>query len=91
MANKVILSKQWALSARDWLKSALFAVGTPVLFEVQKTLQTGSLNIDWKQLGTIAISAFGLYLGKQLISAPKVTTTYDSNSKAAEIAEEIKS
>lgn len=86
---KVILSKQWTVSAIEWLKSAGYAVGTAVFFELQKYLDKGDLNINWKQMGMIALSAFLLFVGGKFISKPTVKTVYDSNSKATTVAEKV--
>ena len=90
MANKVIVSKKWALSLRDCIKSALFAVGTPVMFQIQQWIDKGELDFNWRLLGKIAVGAFVLYIGKQLTGSPKVTTVYKTNAKAVNVAEDIK-
>ena len=36
MANKVIVSKQWAISLIEWFKSAGYAVAISVAVELQK-------------------------------------------------------
>lgn len=90
MANKVIVSKRWSLNLRDWLKTALLTVGVPMLYEVQRALDAGSFNIDWKRVAMIGISAGTLYLIKQLTGAPKVTTVYKTNDKAVDVAKDIK-
>ena len=89
MAKEVILSKQWAVSLIEWLKSAGYAVGTAVIFELQKYLDKGDLNINWKQMGMIALSAFILFIGGKFVAKPTVKTVYDSNSKATTVSKKI--
>jgi len=96
MANKVIVSERWKLNLRDWIKTAVLTVGTPIVFEVQKVIQnaidTGNFDvrIDWKQTIAIGLSTGLLYLLKQWTGSPKVTTIYKSNEKAVNVAEDIK-
>lgn len=90
MAEKVILSKQYAVSAIEWLKSAGYAIGTAVFFEVQKYIDKGDLNIDWKQVGMVALSAFFLFVGGKFVAKPTVKTVYNTNAKAVEVSEDIK-
>lgn len=95
MAHKVIVSKQYALNLRDWLKTALLTVGAPMLYEIQKIIQTAidsgnfEIHINWKQVAMIGISAGVTYLAKQFFGSPKVTTVYKSNDKAECVAENI--
>lgn len=91
MAEKVIISKRWQLSLRDWFKAIASTIIVPMLFEVQKTLDTGSLDINWKQVAMIGLGAGVAYIAKQLIGSPKVTTVYSTNEKAEAVAEDIES
>jgi hypothetical protein len=95
MANKVIVSEQFKLNLRDWLKTALLTVGAPMLYEIQKIIQTAidsgnfEVHINWKQVAMIGISAGLTYLAKQFFGSPKVTTVYQSNTKAKVVANKI--
>lgn len=90
MAQKVIVSKQGTVSLLEWLKSAGYAVGISVAVELQKYLDAGDLNIDWKRISMVALGAFiTLVIGK-LVGKPSVKTVYDSNYKAVTVAEDIK-
>lgn len=64
--HKTIISKQFALSARDWLKSGYYAIVVPILFEVQGLLGTVFFNIEGKgwheNLAKIAVSAIIAHL-----------------------------
>lgn len=86
MAQKVILSEQWKLQATDFIKGLILAVGTPLLYLLQEVIP--GWNIDpFVQAG---LSAGVTYLIKNLIEKPKVITTYATNEKATQIANEIK-
>lgn len=86
MANKVILSKQFALNAIDWLKGAILAVGTPVVYLLQELIPGWDINPIVKA----AIAAFLTYLIQTFVEKPKVTTTYSTNAKATAVSEDIK-
>lgn len=90
MATKVILSEQYKVSAIEWLKSAGYAVGTSVFFELQKYVDRGDLHIDWKQMGMVALGAFVLFVGGKFVAKPTVKTVYNSNAKAKEVSKDIK-
>jgi len=91
MAEKVLLSPQFALQARDFLKGLIVAVGTSVLVVVQEVLQSGELVFDWKQIGTIALGSAVAYLAKNFFTKPQVVTVYASNEQAKVVADDIKS
>lgn len=90
MAEKVILSKQYKVSLIEWLKSAGYAVGTAVLFELQNYIDKGDLDINWQQVGKIALGAFILFVSGKALAKPSVKTVYSSNAKAASVSENIK-
>lgn len=90
MANKVIVSKRWALSLLEWFKSAAYAVGITVAVELQKYLDAGDLNIDWKRIGMVAAGSFITLLIGKWAGKPHVKTIYDTNNKAVSVAEDIK-
>lgn len=88
--EKLIVSKQWSVSLLEWLKSAGYAVGITVAVELQKYIEAGDLNIDWKRIGMVALGSFlTLVIGK-FVARPTVKTIYDSNHKAVAVAEDIK-
>jgi hypothetical protein len=70
------------LNLRDFIKGALMAILTPVLFAVQQSLDAGVLTLEWKKLGMIALGAFVGYLIKNWLQKPekKNEETSDSNS-----------
>lgn len=86
MANKVHLSEQFKLKAADFLKGLILAVGTPVLYLLQEMIPGWEADPFVKA----ALSAFVTYLLKNLVEPAKVITTYSSNEKATQVANEIK-
>lgn len=86
MANKIIVSEQFKLKALDFINGAILAIGTPLLYLAQELIPDWDANPFIKA----GISAFITYLIKNYVTGPKVTTTYNSNAKAAEVAEDIK-
>lgn len=91
MANKVILSPQFTLQARDFLKGAILAVIASVAPLVQSTLNSGELTFNWKAIGITALGTFVAYIVKKFaLDPPTVVTTYSTNEKATEVAQEIK-
>lgn len=89
MANKVIVSEQWTVSAIEWLKSAGYAVGTAVFFELQNYIDKGNFHINWEQMSKVALGAFILFVGGKFVAKPTVKTVYNTNKKANEIAKDI--
>lgn len=91
MANKVILSPQFTLQARDFLKGAILAVISSVAPLVQATLDRGELTFNWKAIGITAVGTFVAYIIKKFaLDPPTVSTQYSTNDKASAVAEDIK-
>lgn len=86
MAKSVILSKQGQLKWRDALRGLILAVGTPVLYYLQELIP--HYNLD--PIVKIGISAGITYIIKNFLEPAKVITTYDTNTKAEEIAKDLK-
>lgn len=76
--EKIIVSKQFSLKLRDFLKSFFMAVGTPVLYFLQEAIP--GYNLD--PLAKIAISAAVSYLIKNFIEKPKTIVISASNTDA---------
>jgi len=92
MANKVILSPQFTLQARDFLKGSLLAVMASVVPLIQGSISAGELTFNWKAIGVTALGAFVSYIAKNLFLEPaQVVTTYSTNEKATQVAENLKS
>lgn len=90
MAKNVIVSPKYSLQIRDFLKGALIAVIASVAPLIQATIDSGELTFNWKAIGITALGTFVAYIVKNFLLEPaKVTTTYDQNSKALDVAKEI--
>lgn len=76
--EKVIVSKQFSLKARDFIKGLIMGVGTPVLYFLQEAIP--GYNLD--PLAKIAISAAVTYLIKNFTDKPKTIVVAGSNTDA---------
>lgn len=85
MANQVIVSPKFTLKVRDFLKGAIMAIGTPVLYLVQEMIP----GYDIHPVAKAAIGALITYLLKNYFAPASVTTVYKSNAKAKAVAENI--
>lgn len=74
MSQKTVVSKQFTLQGRDWIKAALIATLTPVVVLVQQSLEAGSLVFDWKSLGMAALGGLVAYLAKNFFESTKTVT-----------------
>lgn len=90
MAEKVIVSKKFSIELRDLLKGGLLAVIASVAPLLQATLDSGELTFNWKAIGITAMGTFVAYIIKNFLAPAQVTTTYDTNAKAVNVAEDIK-
>ncbi len=91
MANKVVLSEKGSLKWRDGLRALGLAVGAAVVERVIDAIDQGGLSIEWRPIAVTALSTALVYVLKNwLIEPAKVITTYSSNEKAKEVAEDIK-
>ena len=66
--NIIRTSKKYALDKIDFARSFLIAIVAPVLFEIQKSLDTGAFTVNWKQLAMIGLGAGIAYLIKNFFS-----------------------
>lgn len=72
MAEVKKTADRFDLSKNDFLKGLLMAVGTPVIAVLLATVQSGGWDFDWNMIGTTAVSAFLMYLGKNFFNGPSV-------------------
>lgn len=63
-------SKRYSLNWIDAGKGLVMAVGTSVLFFIQSSLDSGSMQFHWKGIGMSAISGATAYLIKNFFSTP---------------------
>lgn len=78
MADKKIESKQFTLQTRDAIKGLVIAVLTAVITVVYTSLEAGSLNFDWKAIGTTALTAALAYIMKNWLEPTKTITIHDA-------------
>lgn len=62
------MNKLFELSKSDLVKGLVMAVLTPVVGYVLQILNSGSLELDWKKLGLLAITGLLSYLLKNVLS-----------------------
>jgi membrane protein implicated in regulation of membrane protease activity len=75
MAEVKATAPKFSLSQNDFLKGLLMAVGTPVIAVLLATVQAGSWEFDWNMIGTTAVSALLMYLGKNFFNGPSLVVT----------------
>lgn len=84
MAEVKKTADRFDLSKNDFLKGLLMAVGTPVIAVLLATVQAGSWQFDWNLIGTTAVSAFLMYLGKNFFNKPSIVVVDPSKSMIEE-------
>lgn len=65
-------SNLYSLDLKDLAKGLVVAVGSAVIATVQTSLQAGSLNFNWKLIGTVALGAGIAYLGKNFFTPASI-------------------
>lgn len=70
--NKIIVSKQFNLKLRDWLKGLLMAVLTPAILIVQQSLEAGVWVFNWQTIGMAAVAGGMAYIVKNFLEPSKV-------------------
>lgn len=72
--NKTIVSKQWTLQLRDFIKGAALAVIAAIITPIIQSLGNGALTIDWPIIGNTALIAFLGYIAKNYVEPTKEVT-----------------
>jgi hypothetical protein len=67
-------SNLYSLDFKDISKGLVVAIGSAVVTTIQQSLQAGSLNFNWRLIGTVALSAGIAYLGKQFFTSASIKT-----------------
>jgi hypothetical protein len=67
-------SPLYSLDFKDLLKGLIVAIGSAVVTTIQTSLQSGSLNFNWKLIGTVALGAGIAYLGKNFFTSASIKT-----------------
>jgi hypothetical protein len=68
---KKVVSKQWSLQARDFLRAGVISVISAVGTAVLQSVQQGHVTINWASIGNVAIIAAVSYLVKNLAEPTK--------------------
>lgn len=88
MATKVIVNKRGSISWRNLIKGFIIAVLTSGFTALQQAIDNSN-GIDWKIVAMAALSGGVGYIIIKLTEKPSVTTQYNSNNKAEQVAEDI--
>jgi len=67
-------SSLYALNFQDLVKGLIVAAGGAALAAIEASLQAGSLTLDWKVIGSVALAAGLSYLGKNFFTPAKFIT-----------------
>lgn len=66
------ISKQWSLTARDWLKSLFYGAIVPALVTIQGVIEAGGINdINWSLITKVAIGSILAHLIRKLVEPTK--------------------
>ena len=90
METKVITSKQYSISWRDVLRSAILSAIVSALTLIQQNLYKQDFIFNWKYIAMAAISTF---IGKLLfafLQADRVLTVPGKDADLKDTAEQIK-
>lgn len=79
-------SPLFSININDVLKGLLMAVGTPAVFLIQQTIQSGSLTFNWKSIGMAAIAGGSAYIVKNFFT-PSVPTQTVTTTPAGTVTE----
>jgi hypothetical protein len=61
-------STLFTLNTKDFIKGLVVAVLSAVVTILYNTIQTGTLDFDWKQIGVMALTSALAYIMKNLLS-----------------------
>jgi len=91
MANKIIVNEKNSLSWRDVAKSWVMIVVFPIVQGViEFIVANGSFSgIDYQRILIATLSATFLFLVQRFNAPASVTTLYNSNQKAIQVAKTI--
>lgn len=62
------MSKFFSLNSNDFIKGLVVAVLSAVITLLYSTIQSGTLTIDWKQIGIVALTSALAYITKNLVT-----------------------
>lgn len=64
--------KQFSLNLRDFIQGIYVSVIAPIIGIILEQLQVGNFNLNWKELGILALTTFAGYLLKNFLQPTKV-------------------
>ena len=67
-------SNLYTIDLKDLAKGFIVAIGSAVVATIQTSLQAGSLNFNWKLIGTVALGAGIAYISKNFFTPPSIKT-----------------
>lgn len=71
--EKVTVDKQFSLRANDFLKGVYVSVIAPIILLILEQFQIGNFSLDWKGLGTLAVTTFVGYLVKNYFAPNRIS------------------
>jgi hypothetical protein len=69
----------FSLDLKDLGKGLIVAVGGAAIAVIQNSLNAGSLNFDWKNIGLTALAAGLSYLAKNFFTPAQLVKSVDNN------------
>lgn len=69
--SKTVVSRQFSLQLRDWLRGLVIAALTPVFVIVQQSLDMGHLVFNWQSIGMAALAGGMAYIVKNFLEPTK--------------------
>ena len=67
-------SPLFSLNIKDLAKGLIVAIGGAAITAIENSIQAGSLTLDWKAIGSVALAAGLSYLGKNFFTPAKTVT-----------------
>lgn len=71
-------SNLYSIDFKDLSKGLIVAIGSAVVATIQTSLQAGSLDFNWKLIGTVALGAGVAYIGKNFFTPATLKTPIKS-------------
>ncbi len=88
--EKVTVDKQFSLRANDFLKGMYVSVIAPIILLILEQFQIGNFSLDWKGLGTLAVTTFFGYLLKNYFSYSRISVIEPNSTTESLIKKAVK-
>lgn len=62
----------YSVNMHDAMKGFIVAIGSAIISALQNTVSTGSLDLNWRQIGLTALAAGLSYLAKNFFTEAKM-------------------